>query len=78
MNRFKRVIMNLGLKYVKPRKQDTKLQHMIKDYNLPDPLIFQNGEKVINKKQWIERRRINLDELIHKLRREILLFSAKC
>jgi len=66
MNSFKRVIMNLGLKYVKPRRQDTKVQHIIKDYNLPDPLIFQNGEKVINKKQWIEKRRAEILRLFEE------------
>lgn len=50
-------MMNLGLKYVKPRRIDRKIQHIIEDYELPDPLIFNNGEKVINKNQWIQKRR---------------------
>ena len=58
--------MNLGLKYVKPRLRDTKVQHIIKDYNLPDPLIFQNGEKVIDKKQWIEKRRAEILNLFEE------------
>ena len=66
MNRIKRTLMNLGLKYVKPRKHDTLVQHIIKDYNLPDPLIFQNGEKVIDKKQWIEKRRAEILRLFEE------------
>jgi len=66
MNRFKRALMNLGLKYVKPRRHDIKVQHIIKDYNLPDPLIFQNGEKVIDKNQWIEKRRAEILRLFEE------------
>ena len=57
MNPVKRMLMNLGFKYVKPKRYDRKIQHIIRDYNLPDPLIFNSGEKVINKKQWVEKRR---------------------
>jgi hypothetical protein len=52
--------MNLGLKYVKPRMHDKRIQHIIRDYNLPDPLIFQNGEKVSDENQWIEKRRAEI------------------
>ena len=62
MNRLIRAFMNLGLKYIKPRLRDTRVQHIIKDYNLPDPLTYQNGEKVMDKKQWIEKRR---GEILH-------------
>jgi len=53
MNKLKRTLLNLGLKYVKPRIHDKKLQYEIKDYNLPNPLIFENGEQIIDKNQWI-------------------------
>jgi len=49
--------MNSGLKYVRPKRFDRKIQHIIEDYNLPDPLIFNNGEKIIDKNQWIQKRR---------------------
>jgi len=52
--------MNLGLKYIKTSRHDRKIQNIIKDYKLPDPLIFQNGEKVIDKTQWIEKRRAEI------------------
>jgi len=58
--------MNFGLKYVKPRIHDKKVQHIIKDYNMPDPLIFQNGERVIDKKQWIEKRRAEILRLFEE------------
>jgi hypothetical protein len=38
---------------VKPRIHDKKLQYEIKDYNLPNPLVFENGEQIIDKNQWI-------------------------
>lgn len=49
--------MNIGLKYVKPKRFDRKIQHFIKDYNLPDPLLFNSGERVLTKEQWVENRR---------------------
>jgi (4-O-methyl)-D-glucuronate---lignin esterase len=57
MNTIKRNLLNLGLKYRKPKKYDRKIQHIIKDYDLPDPLIFSNGENVLTKQQWVEMRR---------------------
>ncbi|MHA1112274.1 MAG: alpha/beta hydrolase family protein [Promethearchaeota archaeon] len=57
MNRVKRLLMNLGLKYVKPKKYDRKIQHIIKDYKLPDPLLFNSGERVISEEQWVDKRR---------------------
>ena len=62
MNKLKRILMNLGLKYMKPKIQDKKTQYVIKDYNLPNPLIFENGEEVVDKNQWIEKRRA---EILH-------------
>ncbi|MHA2287563.1 MAG: glucuronyl esterase domain-containing protein [Promethearchaeota archaeon] len=56
MNKFKKTALNLGFKYMKPRIHDKKIQYAIKDYNLPNPLIFENGEEVIDKIQWIEKR----------------------
>ncbi len=62
MNRLKRALMNLGFKYVKPKLYDRKIQHIIKKYDLPDPLVLNNGEKVIDVNQWIEKRR---GEILH-------------
>ena len=66
MNKFKRRILNLGVKYMKPRIQDKKTQYAIKDFNLPNPLIFENGEEVIDKNQWIEKRRAEILRLFEE------------
>ena len=57
MKPVKRMFMNLGFKYIKPKRYDRKIQHIIKDYNLPNALVFNSGEKVTNEKQWVEKRR---------------------
>ena len=57
MHPVKRKLMNLGLKYVKIKRKDRKIQHIIKDYKLPNPLVFNNGEKITKKDQWFEKRR---------------------
>jgi len=55
--------MNLGLKYVKPKRHDRPIQHVIKDYHLPDPLRFNNGGIVSSSSQWMQHRRKEILDL---------------